>query len=151
MLTTLKGLPSGYNKDLQEDKEALFDALDTLEALLPAVAGTVRTLEIDAARCTAAVDAAMLATDLADHLVRSGMPFREAHETVGKLVRMAEEWGCELNELPASEFTGVSERFAGADLEQLFAPAASVERRGGIGGTATESVREQIGRLRSVL
>lgn len=151
MLTTLKGLPSGYNKDLQEDKEALFGALDTLEALLPAVAGTVRTLEIDAERCAAAVDAAMLATDLADFLVRSGMPFREAHETVGRLVRLAEERGCELHELPASEFTGVSERFAGADLGVLFAPEASVERRGGIGGTAAESVREQIGRLRSVL
>nr|MDQ3388586.1 argininosuccinate lyase [Gemmatimonadota bacterium] len=86
ILATLKGIPSGYNKDLQEDKEALFDAMDTLEALLPAVTGTIRTLELDAGACAGAVDPGMLATELADFLVRTGVPFREAHSVVGGLV-----------------------------------------------------------------
>ncbi|HEX2092783.1 MAG TPA: argininosuccinate lyase [Longimicrobiaceae bacterium] len=150
-LTVLKGLPSGYNKDIQEDKEALFDAFDTLEALLPAVAGTVRTLELDAERCAAAVDGAMLATELADFLVRSGIPFREAHGTAGKLVRAAEEWGCGVEELPHGVFVEVSDRFAGADLGTLFAPEAALARRGGPGGTAPDAVREQITGLRALL
>ncbi|HYW08118.1 MAG TPA: argininosuccinate lyase, partial [Longimicrobium sp.] len=99
ILAVLKGLPSGYNKDLQEDKEALFDTFDTLDALLPAVSGTVRTMELDVERCGAAVDAGMLATDLADFLVRAGVPFREAHGAVGRLVRTAEETGRAVNEL----------------------------------------------------
>jgi argininosuccinate lyase len=151
VLTTLKGLPSGYSKDLQEDKEALFDAFDTLEALLPAVSGTVRTLELDAARCAAAVDAGMLATELADFLVREGVPFREAHGMVGRLVRFAEELGCGVDELPADVFARVSEHFARADLEALFSPAAAVERRGGVGGTSAGAVREQIAALRAAL
>ncbi|MEW5929342.1 MAG: argininosuccinate lyase [Gemmatimonadota bacterium] len=150
-LTVLKGLPSGYNKDIQEDKEALFGAWDTLEALIPAVAGTVREMEIDTARCAAAVDAGMLATELADFLVREGVPFREAHEKVGKLVRRAEAAGCALDELPPSAFTEVSAEFASADLGLLFAPDAAVGRRRGVGGTAPDAVREQIVGLRSGL
>jgi argininosuccinate lyase len=83
MLALLKGLPSGYNKDLQEDKSALFSAFDALGDVLPAVAGTVRTMTLDAGRCAQAVDSAMLATDVADFLVRAGMPFREAHGAIG--------------------------------------------------------------------
>jgi argininosuccinate lyase len=150
-LTLLKGLPSGYNKDLQDDKELLFDAVDTLETLLPAVTGSVATMEFDAARCAAAVDAAMLATDLADHLVRSGVPFRDAHSLVGRLVRAAEELGCPLSELPRETFVRVSEHFAEVDLESLFDPRASLEARGSIGGTASGSVRDQIAALRSEL
>jgi len=151
MLVTLKGLPSGYNKDLQEDKEALFDAVDTLEALLPAVSGTVRTMELNEDRCAAAVDAAMLATDLADHLVRRGVPFREAHGLVGRLVRAAEEFGCSLDELPPEMFAKVSPHFSGADYGALFAPEASMRARAGIGGTAPDAVREQMTKLRSLL
>jgi argininosuccinate lyase len=150
-LAVLKGLPSGYNKDIQEDKEALFGAFDTLEALIPAVAGTVREMEIDTARCAAAVDAGMLATELADHLVREGVPFREAHEKVGRLVRRAEAAGCAVDELPQAAFTEVSPEFGGADLGLLFAPEAAVGRRRGVGGTAPDAVREQIVRLRSGL
>jgi argininosuccinate lyase len=150
-LAVLKGLPSGYNKDIQEDKEALFGAFDTLEALIPAVAGTVREREIDTARCAAAVDAGMLATELADHLVREGVPFREAHEKVGRLVRRAEAAGCAVDELPQAAFTEVSAEFGGADLGLLFAPEAAVSRRRGVGGTAPDAVREQIVRLRSGL
>ncbi len=151
ILTVLKGLPSGYNKDLQEDKEALFDTFDTLQALLPAVAGTVRTLELNAERCAAAVDAGMLATDLADFLVRRGMPFREAHGAVGRLVRTAEETGCSVDELDRAIFLEVSPHFADADLAHLFSPAASLAARAGIGGTAPDAVREQIAALRQVL
>jgi argininosuccinate lyase len=144
MLTLLKGLPSGYNKDLQDDKESLFDTFDTLLVLLPAVTGTVRTMEIDAGRCAAAVDASMLATELADALVRRGTPFREAHEKVGLLVRAAEERGCALDELPHDVFTGVSTHFADEDLAALFDPATAVNARGGVGGTGAEPVRRQL-------
>jgi argininosuccinate lyase len=151
ILSVLKGLPSGYNKDLQEDKEALFDTFDTLEALLPAVAGTVRTLELDRERCAAAVDAGMLATDLADFLVRRGTPFREAHGAVGRLVRTAEETGCRVDELDRRVFVEASPHFADADFAHLFSPAASLAARAGIGGTAPDAVAEQIGALRRVL
>ena len=151
ILSVLKGLPSGYNKDLQEDKEALFDTFDTLEALLPAVSGTVRTLELNTERCAAAVDAGMLATDLADFLVRRGVPFREAHGAVGRLVRTAEETGCRVDELDRRTFTEASPHFADADFALLFSPAASLAARAGIGGTAPDAVGEQIAALRRVL
>jgi argininosuccinate lyase len=151
LLTVLKGLPSGYNKDLQEDKEALFDTFDTLEALLPAVAGTVRTMELDAGRCAAAVDAGMLATDLADFLVRRGVPFREAHGAIGLLVRAAEERGCRMDQLERGVFVEVSAHFAEADFGELFSPAASLAARAGVGGTAPDAVAEQIAGLRRVL
>jgi argininosuccinate lyase len=151
LLTVLKGLPSGYNKDLQEDKEALFDTFDTLEALLPAVAGTVRTLELDAERCAAAVDAGMLATDLADFLVRRGVPFREAHGAIGRLVRAAEERACGLDQLDRAVFVAVSAHFGEADFAQLFSAEASLASRAGMGGTAPDAVAEQIAALRRVL
>lgn len=147
-LTLLKGLPTGYNKDLQEDKEALFDAVDTLAALLPAVSGSVETMSFDVQRCAAAVDAAMLATDLADFLVRRGVPFREGHEMVGRLVRAAEELRCSLAELPLERFAGVSEHFVDADLATLFDPRKSLESRDSVGGTGSESVRNQLAELR---
>jgi argininosuccinate lyase len=151
VLTLLKGLPSGYNKDLQEDKAAIFDAFDQLESLLPAVRGSVASLEIDGARCAAAVDSAMLATDLADFLVKSGVPFREAHGLVGRLVRAAEELGTPLDRLPAEIFEKVSAHFAGADLPALFDARRSLEARAGVGGTAPTAVADQIAGLRSLL
>jgi argininosuccinate lyase len=151
VLATLKGLPSGYNKDIQEDKDALFGAFDTLEAMLPAVTGTVRTMEIDGGRCAAAVDGAMLATELADFLVRGGVPFRQAHGMVGRLVRAAEELGCTLEELPHDLFVHVSPHFAEADLGELFAPESALAARAGVGGTAPAAVREQVSALRALL
>jgi argininosuccinate lyase len=151
VLTLLKGLPSGYNKDLQEDKAAIFDAFDQLASLLPAVRGSVATLELDTARCAAAVDAAMLATDLADFLVRSGVPFREAHGMVGRLVRAAEELGMPLDRLPRDIFENVSAHFAAADLPTLFDARRSLDARAGIGGTAPSSVADQIAGLRALL
>jgi argininosuccinate lyase len=148
-LTLLKGLPTGYNKDLQEDKELLFDAIDTLETLLPAVIGSISSMEISVKRCAAAVDSGMLATDLADFLVRKGVPFREAHEAVGRLVRAAEERDCALNELPAEIFVEISPSFRHADLGTLFDPVAALAARGTPGGTAPDAVRDQLKALLS--
>lgn len=150
-LTLLKGLPTGYNKDLQEDKEALFDAVDTLETMLPAVTGSIATLQFNAERTRGAVDAAMLATDLADFLVRRGVPFRQGHEMVGRLVRSAEEANCPLSELPRERFVEVSTEFQNADLEALFDPSQSLESRSNPGGTGSSSVREQMEQLRRTL
>ncbi|HVH12804.1 MAG TPA: argininosuccinate lyase [Longimicrobium sp.] len=151
MLALLKGLPSGYNKDLQEDKSALFAAFDAMSDVLPAVAGTVRTMEIDAGRCAGAVDSAMLATDVADFLVRRGMPFREAHGAVGKLVRAAEGLGCPLSALPRELFVQVSGEFEDADLEALFDAKASVQARAAAGGTSYASVQAQLAELTATL
>ena len=150
-LAMLKGLPTGYNKDLQEDKEALFEAIDTLETLLPAVAGCVTTFSIDPIRTLAAIDPAMLATDVADFLVRQGVPFRQAHEMVGKLVRLAEESGSSLAALPRDQFASVSPHFADADLNALFDPRRSIEARSTPGGTAELSIRAQIDALTATL
>ena len=87
LLSTLKGLPSAYDKDLQEDKEPVFRAADTLYALLPVLANALRTLTVNADRLRAAVHKATLATDLADYLVEQGVPFRQAHHLVGELIR----------------------------------------------------------------
>lgn len=151
IMTVLKGLPTGYNKDLQEDKEALFDAFDTLETMLPAISGTLATLRFNPERTSAAIDASMLATDVAEYLVRRGVPFREAHELVGRLVREAEDADCALSALPRETFVEISEHFRDADLNQLFDPAESIRARRGPGGTAPEAVRDQIRKLREVL
>jgi argininosuccinate lyase len=150
LLTVLKGLPSTYNKDLQEDKEPLFDALDTLKLALPVAAGVVRTLKINAQAMAAALDDAMLATDLADYLVRRGVPFRRSHELVGCAVRRAETLGLPLRELPLAEFQAISDAFDD-DLYAVFDHRRSVEARNSYGGTATAAVCQQIERARAVL
>lgn len=143
-LTTLKGLPGAYSKDLQEDKSALFTAFDTLALLLPAVAGTVRELTVDRRACAAAVDPGMLTTDLADELVAAGVPFREAHEMVGALVRRAEEQGCPLDAVPDRDRLEVSPALAGVDTASALDPWSSLARRAVPGGTAPEAVRAQL-------
>lgn len=148
-LSVMKGLPSAYNKDLQEDKAALFAAYDTLVATLPAVRGTVATLEIDAQRCAAAVDAAMLATDLADELVRQGMPFRRAHEEVGRLVRAAEQAGCTLDTLPGSVAADASPAGAAVLADGGLDARGGLARRQAEGGSAPEAVRRQLARSRA--
>ena len=149
LLTTLKGLPSAYNKDLQEDKEPLFDALDTLKLALPVAAGVVRTLKVNAGVMAAALDDGMLATDLADCLVRRGVPFRQSHELVGRAVRRAELRGLPLRELPLAEFQAISEAFDD-DLYAVFDHRRSVEARDSYGGTAMTALRQQIERARAV-
>ena len=150
LLTTLKGLPSTYNKDLQEDKEPLFDALDTLKLALPVAAGVVRTLKVNGEVMAAALDDGMLATDLADYLVRRSVPFRQSHELVGRAVRQAEALGLPLSELPLAEFGAISTLFD-ENLYAAFDYRRSVEAKDSYGGTATVAVRQQIERAAAAL
>jgi len=143
MVMALKGLPSGYNKDLQDDKRALFDAVDVMALVLPAVAGAVDELTFRTDRMRAAVTSVMMATDLADYLVLRGVTFRESHGAVGALVRQAEEAKLELHELPLSAFKAAHAMFGDDALDALSAQA-SVDRRSVPGGTAVSVVREQI-------
>jgi argininosuccinate lyase len=143
LLATLKGLPSGYNKDLQEDKRALFDAVDGVLLVLPAVAGTLDELTFDSTRMAAAVSSTMMATDLADYLVGKGITFRDAHGAVGLLVRKAEESGVELNELPLTTFAAAHSAF-GPDVHEALSARASVNRREVEGGTGPRAVRVQL-------
>ena len=143
LLTVLKGLPTGYNRDLQEDKGALFDSVDTLSMVLAAIEGAVRGAEFKTDRIEAALDPQLLATDLADYLVRAGVPFRKAHEAVATLVRVAEEQGVAVNELPLEAFRDAHTTF-GADAFDVFEWERSVEAREAPGGTARKAVLEQI-------
>ncbi len=145
LLATLKGLPSGYNKDLQEDKEPLFDAYDTLMALLPPLAGLVRALTLVPTRMRAALDEGMLATDLADYLVGRGVPFRQAHGLAGQAVRLAETRGVLLSALTADDYRMLSDAF-GPDVLGVFDFDAAVARRAAFGGTG--EVSGQIARAR---
>jgi argininosuccinate lyase len=150
LLGTLKGLPSGYNKDLQDDKRVLFDAVDTVLVVLPAVAGTVAELTFDEARMRAAVTASMMATDLADLLVRRGGTFREAHAAVGALVREAEQRGVELDALPPETFRRAHPLF-GDDAAAALGARASVALREAVGGTGPNAVRAQLAAARQAL
>ena len=149
-LATLKGLPSGYNKDLQEDKEALFDSLETLARLLPVVTATIRSLQLNPAAMAAALTEDLLATDLADYLVAKGLPFRQAHHVVGAVVRRAAEMSLDLSALPLYEMQAISPLFE-ADVAETFDFAQSVARRRAFGGTAPAAVRQQIALARSRL
>lgn len=143
LLGTIKGLPSGYNKDLQEDKRSLFNAVDSMLLLLPAVTGSLASLTFNRDRMQAAVTSTMMATDLADYLVRKRVTFREAHGAVGRLVREAEEKGVEMTELPFASFQTACEAFEPDILGEL-APATSLGHREVAGGTGPLSVRSQI-------
>ncbi|HEY9226655.1 MAG TPA: argininosuccinate lyase [Gemmatimonadaceae bacterium] len=143
LLVTLKGLPSSYNKDLQDDKRVLFDAVDTLCLVLPAVAGALAECEFKPARMRAALSSTMMATDLADYLVRRGATFREAHGAVGRLVRQCEEEKLELHTLPLSAFTSAHELFA-QDVFEALSAHQSVEQREVEGGTGPRAVRVQL-------
>ncbi|MDX1493333.1 MAG: argininosuccinate lyase, partial [Longimicrobiales bacterium] len=148
ILTLLKGLPTSYNRDLQEDKEPLFDTLDTLALILPAMAGAIATAELRPQRMRAVMDAQLLATDLADYLVLRGVPFRKSHEIVGHLVRRSEEKGMPLSELTLEDFRAASDVFE-EDVFQVFDWEASVEAREAAGGTSLRSVRAQLETARS--
>ena len=150
ILVTLKGLPSGYNKDLQEDKRNLFDAVDGMSLLLPAVAGSIATLTFDRPRMRAAVSGAMMATDLADYLVRKRVTFREAHGAVGRLVREAEEKNIDLAALPFSSFTAAHASF-GSDVLNELKPETSLGHREIPGGTGLSAVRSQLEAARALL
>src|SRR5688572_12344166 len=131
-VATLKGLPTSYNKDLQEDKRMLFDAVDTLLLVLPAVRGALGECTFDHERMRGALTSTMMATDLADHLVRKGATFREAHGAVGRLVRQAEEAKCELDALPTAAFTAAHTLFDESARDAL-SPTQSVQQREVVG------------------
>jgi len=152
LLTTLKGLPSTYNKDLQEDKEPVFDVVDSLKLVLPVAAGAIRTLGVRADRMRAALEAddTMLATDLADYLVRKGMPFRHSHGLVGQAVRQAEAMGVSLREMPLAAYQAISAAFE-PDLYEALDFEAAVERRDAVGGTARPAVERQLAQARAKL
>jgi argininosuccinate lyase len=147
LLTTLKGLPLAYNRDLQEDKEPVFDSVETLEVLLPAFTGMVATLSFNTERMAdLAPQGFSLATDVADWLVRRHVPFREAHEISGKLVRFCEEHGLELDEPTDADYASVSPHLTG-EVRSALTVEASLASRSGVGGTAPARVTEQLALL----
>jgi argininosuccinate lyase len=149
LLTLVKGLPMTYDRDLQEDKEPVFDAVDTLRLVLPAIAGTVASLSFDRERLEAAsMGGFALATDLAEELVRRGVPFREAHEVVGEVVRLAESRGVDLDGLDPADLAAAHPTLDRSVAELLDARQA-VDRRTSSLGTASASVREQLRRARA--
>src|SRR5215213_2236031 len=148
LLATLKGLPSTYDKDLQEDKAPVFQATDTLLTILPVIAGALRTITVRPERMRNAIDSAMMATDLADYLVNKGVPFREAHAIAGKAVRAAVENKTFLEEMPLEAYQALGP-FEG-DMFQVFDPLKSIEKRNTIGGTSLQSVQKQIKKIKGV-
>ncbi|HPH94736.1 MAG TPA: argininosuccinate lyase [Anaerolineaceae bacterium] len=149
LMATLKGLPSTYDKDLQEDKAPVFQATDTLLAILPVLAGALETMTIRADKMRAALDPGLLATDLADYLVRKGLPFREAHAAVGRAVRLAAQKGLPLDQLSLAEWQSLGP--FEADVTRVFDPLEAVQRRSAAGGTAPEAVAQQIEQAQNLL
>jgi argininosuccinate lyase len=144
LLATLKGLPLAYNRDLQEDKEPVFDSVDTLLVVLPAMTGLIATLAFDTARLAAlAPQGFSLATDVAEWLVREGVPFREAHEVAGACVRRCEDLGCDLPDLSDDQLAAISPRLT-PRVREVLTVEGSVASRTGRGGTAPARVREQL-------
>jgi argininosuccinate lyase len=150
-LVTIKGLPFAYNRDLQEDKEPIFDSLDTLQVLLPAVTGMIATSQFDRERMAESAPAGYaLATEIADWLVRQGMPFRNAHEIAGKCVQVCEVRNIELDELSDAEFASIDPLLTSKVREVLSASGAVASRKT-FGGTAPVRVREQLADLALVI
>lgn len=151
LLATLKGLPLAYNRDLQEDKEPVFDQIDSLDVLLPAVSGMVATMCLNLDRMAElAPQGFSLATDVAEYLVRKGVPFRDAHEISGSCVRECESRGVELWDLSARDYAAIDPRLE-PDLLPLLSVEASVAARRGSGGTAPVRVAEQLGACRKAV
>ena len=149
ILTMLKGLPLAYDRDLQEDKEPVFDSLDTLLVLLPAVTGMISTMRIDTDRLAAAApEGFALATDVAEDLVRRGVPFREAHEAVGRLVAWCAQHNCDLPDVDDAQLAALSPHLT-PDIRSVLSVRGALSARSARGGTAPERVAEQMADLRS--
>jgi argininosuccinate lyase len=149
LLTTVKALPLTYDRDLQEDKEPVFDAVHTLRLVLPAITGTVASLTFDRGRLAeASVGGFALATDLAEELVTRGVPFREAHEVVGEVVKLAEARAVDLDGLDPDELARLHPALD-ADVVARFDPQQAIDRRDGSNATATRSVAAQLERARA--
>ena len=150
LVTTLKGLPLTYNKDLQEDKEAVFDAVDTVNLLLPVFRLLLGTLKVSREKAAAALEGGFLdALQVADYLTRKGVPFREAHGIAGKAVRRAEELGLTLAKLPISEYQSLHRELKADILESISVPAA-LKDKDVAGGTAPNRVRDEIQRIKNL-
>jgi argininosuccinate lyase len=148
LLTTLKGLPIGYNRDLQESKRPMFEAADTTRACLKAVALAFSKLLVHEDRMTTeASDSQMLATDLAEYLVRQGVPFREAHGTIGRLSKQCAEKGQDIADIPLKELKKFHAAFE-KDVLDLLSPQASVKHRSSPGGTGTGEVHKRLASLK---
>jgi argininosuccinate lyase len=151
LLTLLKGLPMTYNRDLQEDKERLFDSVDTVRKSVRLCAEMFKNITVQGRACgSAAADPALLATDLADYLVRQGLPFRQAHHAVGALVAKAEQSGKKLNELDVSEFQAVEKKFGRDVLETFDLPRAMAKRKM-TGSPGPTQVRKQLAKWKRLL
>ncbi len=150
LLVVLKGLPTAYDKDLQEDKESLFDSVETVSMSLAVMAGVLETLTLHRERMRAALADELLATELADYLVRKGVPFRESHHLVGQVVRLAEEREQLLSVLPLAALQRISPYF-GEDVAQVWDQEAAVERKAVTGGTARAAVQQQLQQARQLL
>jgi argininosuccinate lyase len=151
LMATLKALPLAYNRDLQEDKEPLFDSIDTLEVLLPAFTGMIATLTFHAERMAElAPEGFSLATDLAEWLVKQGVPFRQAHEVAGASVQYCEQRGIGLAELSDADLAAIDPRLTPA-VRTVLTVTGSMASRDGRGGTAPVRVREQLGEVRALL
>jgi argininosuccinate lyase len=151
LLTLLKGLPMTYNRDLQEDKEQLFDTADTMRATTRLMAAMLRNTKVNRAACDrAASDPALLATDLVDYLVKKGMPFRQAHHVVGKVVALAEKTGKPLNQLTLAELQSVDKIF-GRDALGVFDLKRAMAKRNLTGAPGTKEVAKQLARWREQL
>jgi len=148
LLATLKALPLSYNRDLQEDKEPVFDSIDTLKVLLPAFTGMVATMEFDLDRLERLAPAGFsLATDVAEWLVKQQVPFREAHEITGKLVSYCEQNKLGLHEVSDAEMTKISKKLT-PEVRDVMSVSGSIKSRSGAGGTALPRVLEQISEIR---
>ncbi len=147
LLATLKGLPLAYDRDLQEDKEPVFDSVRTLEVVLPAMTGLVATLRFDRVRLASLAGAGFsLATDVAEWLVRQGVPFSQAHEIAGACVRRCEDLGVELDQLTDDDLAGISP-YLKAEVRGVLTVEGSIGSRNGRGGTAPSRVVEQLAEL----
>jgi argininosuccinate lyase len=150
LLVTLKGLPLAYNRDLQEDKEPVFDMVDTLLVLMPAFNGMVATMTFNKNRLELLAPAGFsLATDIAEWLVKKRIPFRDAHEITGKMVALCEQRGIELHEVPDADMAAISVHLT-PDVRDVLTVGGSIKARAGAGGTALPRVLEQIAALRKV-
>ena len=150
LLITLKGLPMGYSKDLQEDKEPLFDAVDAVMPMLAVLPEMLRTARFDGDRMRSAAGGFALATELADFLAARGVPFREAHHAVGRLVRRCEELAVSLEEVPEDELVAAHPALAQFPGE-LLTPGGSVSNKKSAGSTSPDSVEEQLRKARRLL
>ncbi|KAJ3339994.1 argininosuccinate lyase [Gonapodya sp. JEL0774] len=149
-MMTYKGIPSTYNKDLQEDKEPMFDAVDTLTGSLQITAGVLSTLKIKPDEMRSALSADMLATDLAEYLVRKGVPFRETHHVAGYAVKMAEEKKTSIDKLSLEDLKTLHPKFEN-DVSDVWSFEKSVDSRNAIGGTSRKTVLEQLDALKTYL